>query len=196
MRWCIVVFDGFIRGHCLRSVTRAEQSDPWDCAVAQGRQVDAARSLAYLLNANLTLSGGCPNPPLTEYFTDQVCLFRPCSFVTLLERMTSGFESRYLDPPFQSWFLLVMPFITCNDMPVLCGHRWVRPLYVQWAWARVPLTQHPSPWRAPATFPTHKSQMHSSPVWPWLPSPAAHPTTCHPTGSSLDRFLRHKVTRE
>lgn len=43
-------------------------------ADAQGNQVDAARSLAYLLNANLTLSGGCPNPPLTEYFTDQVCL--------------------------------------------------------------------------------------------------------------------------
>ncbi|CAL8463787.1 g3321 [Coccomyxa elongata] len=40
--------------------------------VALGNQVDAARSLAYLLNANLTLSGGCPNPPLTEYFTDQL----------------------------------------------------------------------------------------------------------------------------
>lgn len=43
----------------------------------QGYQVDAARSLAYLLNANFTLSGGCPNPPPTAFFTDQVRL-NPC----------------------------------------------------------------------------------------------------------------------
>ena len=76
VQWCIFMLD------YVRSVTHAVKFDPWDCAVAQGRQVDAARSLAYLLNANLTLSGGCPNPPLTEYFTDQVCLLRPCSFAT------------------------------------------------------------------------------------------------------------------
>ncbi|KAK9918821.1 hypothetical protein WJX75_007234 [Coccomyxa subellipsoidea] len=40
--------------------------------VALGYQVDAARSLAYLLNANFTLSGGCPNPPPTAFFTDQL----------------------------------------------------------------------------------------------------------------------------
>ena len=32
------------------------------CLLLQGGNVDAARGLAYLLNANLTLSGGCPKP--------------------------------------------------------------------------------------------------------------------------------------
>jgi hypothetical protein len=40
----------------------------------QGKKVDAARGLAYLLNANLTLSGGCPNPPLDPSFAQQVWL--------------------------------------------------------------------------------------------------------------------------
>lgn len=40
--------------------------------VALGYQVDAVRSLAYLINANFTLSGGCPNPPPTAFFTDNL----------------------------------------------------------------------------------------------------------------------------
>ena len=39
----------------------------------QSKKIDAARGLAYLLNANLTLSGGCPNPPLDPSFARQVC---------------------------------------------------------------------------------------------------------------------------
>ena len=42
--------------------------------VLQGGNVDAARGLAYLLNANLTLSGGCPYPPLSAHLAQEVHL--------------------------------------------------------------------------------------------------------------------------
>ena len=38
----------------------------------QGQKVDAARALAFLINSNLTLSGGCPNPPLDAGYAQQV----------------------------------------------------------------------------------------------------------------------------
>ena len=56
----------------------------------QGEEVDAARGLAYLLNANLTLSGGCPNPPMSARLAQQVhppleerLLFISCPTVSL-----------------------------------------------------------------------------------------------------------------
>lgn len=33
------------------------------CGYVQGNNAEAARALAYLVNGNMTLSGGCPIPP-------------------------------------------------------------------------------------------------------------------------------------
>ena len=44
------------------------------CLMLQGSNVEAARGLAYLLNANLTISGGCPYPPLSARLSQEVHL--------------------------------------------------------------------------------------------------------------------------
>ena len=38
----------------------------------QGKNVDAARGLAFLINGNITISGGCPNPALDAETATQV----------------------------------------------------------------------------------------------------------------------------
>ena len=48
--------------------------DNRDVVLLQGANVDAARGLAYLLNANLTISGGCPYPPLSARLAQEVYL--------------------------------------------------------------------------------------------------------------------------
>ena len=43
----------------------------------QGKNVDAARGLAFLINGNITVSGGCPNPALDAETATQVsCALR------------------------------------------------------------------------------------------------------------------------
>jgi hypothetical protein len=48
----------------------------------QGGKADAARALAYIVNANMTLSGGCPSPPEGTYFYNSVraCMPPPQAF--------------------------------------------------------------------------------------------------------------------
>ena len=47
-----------------------KQAHHGDCL--QGKNVDAARGLAFLINGNITVSGGCPNPALDAETATQV----------------------------------------------------------------------------------------------------------------------------
>ena len=57
---------------CKESSIQGDSQGDEVCLLLQGSNVDAARGLAYLLNANLTISGGCPYPPLSARLAQEV----------------------------------------------------------------------------------------------------------------------------
>ena len=54
------------------SIGRFWQGEGHRGSYLQGKNVDAARGLAFLINGNITISGGCPNPALDAETATQV----------------------------------------------------------------------------------------------------------------------------